>query len=321
MKQDIVLFMAPMAGVTNRVFRKLVKENGADIVCTEMMSVQGIINRNEKTFSLLDLEKEENAGVQLFGREPEDFVRAVEIIKEKASPSFIDINMGCPVPKIVKSGMGAALLREPGRAEEIVRSLVRENTIPVTVKIRLGWSPQEKTGLEVALRCQDAGAPLITIHGRTRDQFYSGKADWETISSIREKLEVPVVANGDVFSAGDALKLKAKTDCNKIMIGRGALGNPWIFREIKGKEKGEEIFKPGKDEIMETIDKHIRGLIELRGSEKRAIPEMRKHLGWYVKGFPGAREIRNSLMRVEKAEEVKFLMEKYFQQVGMENSK
>ncbi len=318
MNGPIILFMAPMAGVTNRVFRHLVREQGADYVCTEMVSVQGIIHRNNKTLSLLDLEKGEKAGVQLFGREPDDFVRAAEIIAEKTLPLFFDINMGCPVPKIVKGGMGAALLREPDRAAEIVRLLVGEVNVPVSVKIRLGWDRDEMTGKEVALRCQEAGASWITVHGRTRDQFYSGKADWEGIAFISGKSEVPIVANGDVFSAEDALKIKEITGCRRIMVARGALGNPWIFHQIKKEDRGEGIFFPGAGEILKTTDRHLEGLINLRGNEKKAITEMRKHLGWYIKGFPRAREARDRLMRVEKKEEVRRLLKDYLTMVERE---
>ncbi len=315
MTWQLKLFMAPLAGITNRVFRSLVREYGADYTCTEMVSVQGVIHRNRKTFSLLDLQKEEKAGIQLFGRNPEDFIKAFQVIEKKIKPQFIDINMGCPVPKIVKGGMGAALLREPHLAEKIVKTLVGEVKIPVSVKIRLGWDPEEKTGEEVALRCQEAGASWITVHGRTRDQFYSGNADWEGIAAIKKILEIPVVANGDVFSARDALDLSLTTGCRRIMVARGALGNPWIFEQIRRLEKGEEIFPPGKEEIMEAVKKHLEGLICLRGSEKRAVTEMRKHLGWYIKGFPGAREVRNNLVRMEKASEVQELLATYLAQV------
>ncbi len=308
MTGQLKLFMAPMAGITNRVFRALVREFGADYTCTEMVSVQGLIHGNRKTFSLLDLQNKEDAGIQLFGRTPGDFIKAFQIIEMKIKSQFIDINMGCPVPKIVKGGMGAALLREPRLAEKIVKTLVREVNVPVSVKIRLGWNPEEKTGGEVALRCQDAGASWITVHGRTRDQFYSGNADWNEIAAIQEKLEIPVVANGDVFSARDALALSQKTACRMIMVGRGALGNPWIFRQIRTLENGEKTSIPGKEEIMEVLKKHINGLICLRGSEKRAVREMRKHLGWYIKGLPGAREVRKDLVRIEKARDVQELL-------------
>ncbi len=318
MSETPILFMAPLAGITNRVFRQLVIEQGADYVCTEMISVQGLIQGNHKTHSLLDLKPGEPAGIQLFGREPEDFDRAARIIVEQYRPLFIDINMGCPVPKVVKGGMGAALMREPTRAEALVRVLVENISLPVSVKIRLGWSPEELTGPEVARRCEEAGASWITVHGRTRDQFYRGQADWEGIAAIAQERTVPVVANGDLFSAGDAEEMISITGCNRIMVGRGALGNPWIFKRIKERFRGDEERPVAPREILAVIKKHMEGQVELRGSEKKAIQEMRRHFNWYIKGWPRAREFRKRLMGVKSMAEAYGELEGFFQQVEEE---
>jgi len=318
MRESPILFMAPLAGVTNRVFRQLVIEQGADYVCTEMISVQGLIQGNPKTHSLLDLKTGEPSGIQLFGREPEDFVRAAAIIVEQYRPLFIDINMGCPVPKVVKGGMGAALMREPARVEALVRALVENISVPVSVKIRLGWSPEELTGPEVARRCEEGGASWITVHGRTRDQFYRGQADWEGIGAIARERKVPVVANGDIFSARDAEQMMSITGCPRIMVGRGALGNPWIFKRIKERFRGEKEGSVSLREILSIMKKHMEGQVELRGSEKKAILEMRRHFSWYIKGWPGARDFRQRLMGVKSKAEVYRELERFFQQVEEE---
>jgi tRNA-dihydrouridine synthase B len=305
------VFLAPMAGVTDLAFRLIAREYGADLVVSEMISAQALVFGNKRTVQMLTTEEAERpVAIQLFGHKPEVMAEAAQIVLEHCQPEMLDLNFGCPTPKIVKNGDGAALMREPKLLEEIVAAVVRVSTVPVTAKIRLGWDKHSINCVEVAQRAADAGAHWITIHARTRDQFYAGKADWTWIRRVVQACSVPVVGNGDVFSAADALRMLEETGCSHVAIGRGAQGNPWIFRDVQAALRGEVI--PPPPTIAERIGVAWRHL-ELKASYdgvQRAIKEMRPHLAWYLKGIPHSAEIRRQLNTAASMEEVRGLLVK-----------
>lgn len=307
------LLLAPMAGVTHRPFRVLAREEGAQITITEMVHARGLLEGNRGTEELIDLKGEEGiTGLQLFGNDPSIMARAARRAWEVYRPCFLDINMGCPTPKIVKQGMGAALMRDPERAKKMVVQVVKSFPNPVTVKMRLGWQEGECNALTLALYCEEAGAAAVTVHGRTRDQFYSGKASWNIIGQIKDTLTIPVVGNGDIDSPETALKRWRETGCDGLMIGRGAQGNPWIFRQIQAALSGETPPPPpGLEERIPYILRHARMLMELRGNERRAALEMRKHLGWYIRGLPGARSFRAHCMQVESLADIESCLQEF----------
>ncbi|MDN5331870.1 MAG: tRNA-dihydrouridine synthase [Tepidanaerobacteraceae bacterium] len=306
------IFLAPMAGITDLPFRLICKEFGADVVITEMVSSRGIYYGDPKTESLLAVDPGEHPiGVQLFGNDPEFFFHAIEKIKDRPF-DFINVNMGCPTPKIVKNGDGCALMREPALAREIIRESVRASRVPVTVKIRKGWDDEHVNAVEFSKMAEESGAAMVIIHGRTREQFYSGKADWDIIRRIKEAVSVPVIGNGDVFSAKDALSMLEQTGCDGVMVGRGALGNPFIFREIKHYLKtGEKLPKPTLEERKLVIYRHLDLALNFHG-EKIGLLEMRKHIAWYLKGLPHSSAIKQKIQRSNKVDEIKSLLEEYF---------
>ena len=281
------VFLAPMAGVTDLPFRFLVREYGADLVVSEMVSAQGLIFKNQKTFQMLAIDSRERpAAVQIFGHVPEVCARAAQIVVERVSPEMIDLNFGCPTPKIVKNGDGAALMKNPPLLADIAAAVVQAVPVPVTAKIRLGWDGDSINCVEIAKRLEDAGVHWITLHARTREQFYSGRAQWKWIKQVKEAVKVPVVGNGDVFCPRDAQKLFEETGCDHIAIGRGSQGNPWIFRQVKAYlHHGTMVADPTLDERMALALRHLRMKVEFDG-EARAVREMRPHLIWYLKGYP-----------------------------------
>ncbi len=287
------VMLAPMAGVTDLAFRLLAREMGSALVFTEMVSDKALVYRNERTFDMLRLsERERPVAVQIFGSDPETMARAAALVQERAQPDLIDINMGCPTQKIVKNGEGAALMRDPARARDIVAAVVEASRVPVTVKIRKGWDALHANAPEFAQVLVAAGVSAITVHGRTRDQFYSGAADWGAIREVKLAVDVPVIGNGDVRSPEDAARMLAETGCDAVMIGRAALGNPWIFREVAAYlESGERLPPPGPDERLEVAVRHLDMLVELFG-ERSAVLQMRKHAAWYVRGTTGASQAR-----------------------------
>lgn len=291
------LILAPMAGITDLAFRKLCKENGAGLVETEMVSSRAIVYNDEKTLKMLNTEGEERPiSMQIFGNDPEIMAESAKFLNDKAD--IIDINMGCPAPKVVKNGDGSRLLLDLDLVSEIVKSVVSVAKVPVTVKIRKGWDEEHIVALEAARVIEKAGASAIIVHGRTRSQFYSGKADWEIIKKIKESVNIPVIGNGDIIDGKSAREMFETTNVDGIMIGRATLGNPWIFKEIIAYLSGVNFVKPSNEDVLNTILLHYNMLIQEKG-EYTAVREMRKHVAWYVKGMRNATIIRNQINTYE----------------------
>lgn len=290
------VFLAPMAGVTDLPFRLIAREYGADLVVTEMISAQALLYENRKTMDMLAIEQAERpVAVQLFGRDPQVMAEAARLVYEKAKPEMIDLNFGCPTPKIVKNGDGAALLKNPKLLAEIAAAVARAVPIPVTAKIRLGWGGESINCVEVAQRVEEAGVHWLTVHARTREQFYSGTADWGWLAKVKQAVGIPVVGNGDVFSPEDAERLLKETNCDHIAVARGVRGNPWLFQQIKSwLEKGTKLPDPTVEERVALALRHLRLKVEYAG-ESRAVREMRPHLMWYLKGVPGSAQLRQRI--------------------------
>lgn len=292
------IYLAPMAGVTDLPFRIICKSYGAQGLTTEMVSVKGLYYKDKKTADLMRLdEREKPASIQIFGSEPEIF-REVAPEVEAAGAEAIDINMGCPMPKIVNNGDGSALMKNPRLAGKIVRATVDAVKIPVTVKIRKGWD--EDSASEFAKVLEANGASAIAVHGRTREQFYSGTADWNTIKAVKQAVKIPVIGNGDIFSGEDAKRMIEETGCDGVMVGRGAQGNPFIFRQIDEYFKtGSVTYKPGFCEKIEQAIEHTKLICDIKG-ERRGIPEMRKHVAWYIKGIPHSAELKAKVFTISE---------------------
>ncbi|GLG02245.1 tRNA-dihydrouridine synthase [Alicyclobacillus hesperidum subsp. aegles] len=289
---DNPVILAPMAGVCNPPFRILAKELGAGMVCAEMVSDKALVHGNAKSKRMLTILPDEHpVSLQLMGYDKASMEQAAEMVGE-TNADLIDINMGCPVLKIYKNGSGAALARDPNYAAEIVRAVVSHVDKPVTVKFRKGWDDDHVNAVEVALAVQEAGAQAVAVHGRTAKQMYAGKADWDIIRRVKEAVQIPVIGNGDVTDPLAAKRLLDETGCDAVMVGRAALGNPWIFREIAHYlETGEFLPAPSVDERIAVTLRHMRLLVEHKG-EDIGVREMRKHAAWYIKGLPGSAEMR-----------------------------
>lgn len=300
--------LGPMAGVTDLPFRLLCKEQGAGLLCMEMVSAKAIYYNNRNTESLLEIHPDETpVSLQLFGSDPKIMSEMAKRIEERPF-AILDVNMGCPVPKVVRNGEGSALMKEPKLVYEIVSALVKAIHKPVTVKIRKGFDDDHVNAVEIAKIIEEAGAAAVAVHGRTREQYYSGKADWDIIRQVKEAVSIPVIGNGDVTSPQKADELVRQTGCDGIMIARGAEGNPWIFSEmIHWEETGELPPRPDKDEIREMMLKHARLQLKYKG-EFCGIREMRKHVAWYTKGLKGAARLREKVNAVESLEELENLL-------------
>ena len=302
------LILAPMAGVTDLPFRLLCKEQGAGLLCMEMVSAKAILYKNRNTESLLEIDPRENpVSLQLFGSDPEIISKIAHQIEDKPF-DILDLNMGCPVPKIVNNGEGSALMKNPKLAGEIIRRTVRAIDKPVTVKIRKGFDGEHINAVEMAKIAEDAGAAAVAVHGRTREQFYSGKADWDIIRQVKEAVSIPVIGNGDLLTAEDVIAMEEQTGCDGFMIARGAQGNPWIFRQILHYfETGEHLAKPTIEEVTQMILRHARMMLEFKG-EYIGIREIRKHAAWYTAGYPNSARLRVAINNVESFEALEELL-------------
>lgn len=316
-KLDGQVILAPMAGICNSAFRRICKEMGAALVCAEMVSDKGMIYNSKKTEDMLYLEEfERPISQQIFGSDKDTFVEAAKLVYEKMKPDIIDINMGCPVPKVaLKSQAGASLLKNPVLIREIVLAVVAAVPVPVTVKIRSGWDSNSINAVEVAKICEECGASAITVHPRTRSQLYSGKADWNIIKQVKEAVSIPVIGNGDITSCESAKLMMDITGCDAVMIGRASLGNPWLFREVDTYLKtGKILSKPDYREKINMCLKHMDYLLEFK-NEKVAILEMRSHIAWYIKGVPYHKEIQSSCFNAKTKVEIVEILDNYIKKL------
>ena len=302
------LVAAPMAGFTDKAFRIILRDHGAGLVTTEMISAQALVYGQEKTMFMLDLTGEDPpVAVQIFGRDPQVMARAARLAADRGA-HIIDINMGCPTPKIVKNGEGAALMRDPDLAARIVETVAKAVTVPVTVKMRSGWDSSHINCCELAALVAEAGARAVTLHPRTREQLFAGRADWVLIRAVKERVKIPVIGNGDVTSPEKARQMLDETGCDGVMIGRGCLGNPFIFRRtLHYLRTGELLSEPTVEERMEVARKHLALTCRFKG-EAKGVLEMRKHLAWYVKGLPHAACLRTRINQARTISEIEALL-------------
>lgn len=303
------IFLAPMAGVTDMPFRILCREQGCGLVYSEMISAKGMYYKDEKSWKLADLdEAEKPAAIQLFGSEPEILAYSAEKLNA-SDAAVIDINMGCPTPKITKNGEGSALMLKPDLAGEIINAVKSVSEKPITVKIRKGWDDEHVNAVEIALTAEKNGASAVAVHGRTREQFYSGKADWEIIKKVKEAVSIPVIGNGDIYSPADAVKMLEQTGCDAVMVARGAQGNPWIFSRIRHFVKtGEMLPEPSIEEKKIIMLRHLDMLVDLKG-EHTGVCEMRKHVAWYIKGYKNSAHFKDRVFRAASHEEMAGLIQ------------
>jgi tRNA-dihydrouridine synthase B len=310
---SVPLYLAPQAGVSESPFRRLCRSFGADVVVSEFVSAEGIRRHDVKTHDYLRFHDEERPiGIQIFGADPTAMAQAAVLVQEVYAPDFLDINFGCPVKKVVKRNGGSGCLRDLDLVERILRSVKDAIEIPLTVKIRSGWSEETRNPVEIALRCQDAGAEVLTLHARSRTQMYSGVANWDEIASVVDALDIPVIGNGDVWSGEDACRMHDHTRCAGIMIARASHGAPWIFRQARAALSGDPVpADPEAEERFRIVLEHARLAIAFEEDEQKAMVEFRKHLGWYTKGLPNGRILRQELFAVRSLETAERLLEGY----------
>ncbi|MGO1372226.1 MAG: tRNA dihydrouridine synthase DusB [Senegalia sp. (in: firmicutes)] len=312
-----IIALAPMAGVTDLSFRLLCKEQNAGLIYTEMVSAKGLYYGDQNTKDLMKIKKEERpVSLQIFGSDPDIMAKMVEEkLNYKDDFDRLDINMGCPTPKIVKNGDGSALMKNPKLVGQIVSKVVKVSNKPVTVKIRKGWDDEHINAVEIAKVIEESGASLVAIHGRTREEYYSGSADWDIIKKVKEAIKIPLLGNGDVFSPQDAKKMIDYTGCDGVMIGRGAQGNPFIFNRVdKLLNEGVLLPEPTNGEKIDMCIKHLKLLIEHKG-ESVAVKEIRKHIGWYIKGMHNSSSIRGKLNELDSKEKIIYTLNNYINEI------
>ena len=308
LKNPVVL--APMSGITDKAFRIIAGEHGCGLVYTEMISAKALTYQNTKTGSLLNLEGEEQPiVVQLFGCEPDVMAEGARIAVS-AGAQIIDVNMGCPVPKVVKNSEGSALLEKPDLASAVIKAMVRAVSVPITVKIRSGLNRENIVAVEFSRRMEEAGAAAVAVHGRTRDQYYSGQADWDIIKKVKKALSVPVIGNGDIWAPRDAARMLEMTHCDAVMLGRGVLGNPWLISNTLRFLEGKEILLPSPSARIQGALAHLDLTVKLKG-EPVGVREMRKHLAWYLKGLAGAAKVKGAIFAAKTREEAAAVLENY----------
>ncbi|WP_396220103.1 tRNA dihydrouridine synthase DusB [Gemmatimonas sp.] len=310
---SVPLYLAPMAGVSESPFRRLCHAHGADVVVTEFLSAEGIRRENEATISKLRFSPDEHPiGVQIFGADPAAMADAAALVTDLFMPDFVDINFGCPVKKVVRRNGGSGCLRDLALVQEIIRAVSRATPLPVTCKIRSGWSEEMRDPVGIALRCQDAGARVLALHARTRTQMYTGQANWDEIAKVAEALDIPVLGNGDIKTAADAKRMLDHTRADGIMLGRGSYGQPWVFKQARALFEGQPMPEtPGVHERFAVALDHARLVQDYEVDAIGAALEFRKHLGWYVKGLPNSADLRKLLHQVRDFSEVEAIFSNY----------
>src|SRR5688500_1741538 len=313
----VPLYLAPMAGVSESPFRRLCRRFGADVVVTEFLSAEGIRRENEATISKLRFTPDEHPiGVQIFGADADAMGEAAALVTDVFRPDFVDINFGCPAKKVVRRNGGSGCLRDLGLVESVIRAVRAATPLPVTVKIRSGWNEEMRDPVTIALRCQDAGARALTLHPRTRTQMYSGQAQWDEIAAVVEALDIPVIGNGDIRSAADALRMREQTGCAGVMIARGSFGQPWIFTQARALLEGQAMPPtPAIEERFAIAIDHARMAEAYEQDPRGAAIEFRKHLGWYVKGVPHSADLRRQLHAVDSLGQVEGIFAVYLERM------